>query len=365
LSAGGLALLLSSVAIPTYAVLFFSLRSLRAAAKRNEGHFSSASGTRAQRPLAHSVFKYLIDFGAPLIGTAAVLAAPALTLRCVVNNEAGTRYGILFAGNLAGSFLREILNQTTVRAWSSIKRDGLGIDHGLSNASAVDRPWSTIVPTTASMVLFGGSSALLLYLTDSCTQLQLVPPGMSILQLTMLDLVKRSCTRQLAIGAVGEMLEALWRYLPIGAYAAITRTPLAYRRSNGAGLLHSPRQWLRHVADTASYEKALAFTAARIVDGRLTNALYLSPYGRWGAPLIQGATMARTPLLAANVLPRLKLAREHTLSLIEAGPEEDSISIAMPTTSRDPSEHGDTESLPADLRHQTSGNTSNYVHSYF
>jgi hypothetical protein len=95
LSAGGLALLLSSVAIPTYAVLFFSLRSLRAAAKRNEGHFSSASGTRTQRPLAHSVFKYLIDFGAPLIGTAAVLAAPALTLSCVVNNEAGTRYGIL------------------------------------------------------------------------------------------------------------------------------------------------------------------------------------------------------------------------------------------------------------------------------
>jgi hypothetical protein len=155
------------------------------------------------------------------------------------------------------------------------------------------------------VALFSLSSGLLMIGIEEWAGLQLVPAGASILGMTAAQLAGRHCARQLLLNAPGEMLEAAWRLLPLGAYAACRDIPLEYRRPRGGGLLASPRQWFRHVRDHAVYDKANVFTAARILDGGLVSLANLLPNASVGAALLQGATMLRTPLLAAYVLPRL------------------------------------------------------------
>jgi hypothetical protein len=375
LGGAGFALLLGAIAVPAYAILFFALRVIRS---RCTGGTGGINGTGAanheQAMLADELGKRCISnsraleftfaFGIPLIAITASLITPAYALRTLAGSDTGTRFAILYAGNLAGSTVREILNQTTARAWTSIKRNGAGLDYALSQAPPIERPYSTIVPTIISIPLFAASSGLLLAASNSFPALQLVPPQTSILALSARQLAERVCMRQLAIGSTGEMLEALWRYLPLGAYAAVRKIPLEYRRSNGGGLIDSPRQWLRHIGDKASYQKACVFAAARILDGGLVSLLYLLPFGNIGAALVQGATMARTPLLAANILPRLDLAREHALDIMEAGIEdEDTVSTATSTTGSDgAADQRPLESVVAQARRL---NESSFLHSYF
>lgn len=366
ISAGGFALLLSAVALPTFAVYHFFARTLacsRETRTDDDAAQASAAAPEQDSP-ADCALRRIGDVAAPLVATAALLAAPAYAIHHFAGSEQGVRFLVLCMGNVGGSMLREILNQTTARAWTSIRRTGIGAGYGLSQEPPLQRGWSTLVSTSASIALFAASSAMFQFLTDLFPDLQLAPAGMSILSLSAAEFARRACMRQLAMSAPGEMLEALWRYLPLGAYAALSKIPLEYRRARGCGLLHSPRQWMRHVTDTASYQKAVAFAGLRVADGSVVTALQLLPYCHWAAPLVQGCTMARTPILAANVLPKLDLAREHSLDIIKAGQEDDDSSIAA-AGSQQTSDSADSRGQSGALERIRDFNTSSYVHSYF
>jgi hypothetical protein len=167
------------------------------------------------------------------------------------------------------------------------------------------------------------------------------------------------------VNVPGEMLEALWRYLPIGAYAAIRKLPLEYRRKRGCGLVHSPRQFARHVTDTASYQKAIAFAGVRVVDGSLVGALSMLPDCRWGAPILQGVTMLRTPMLAALVLPKVGLPAESTIDLVAAGQEDEDSTAVTNGSSADAGDSSVPEVQAHALERLRDTNASSYLHTYF
>jgi hypothetical protein len=366
ISAGGFALLLAAVALPTFVVYHFFARTLACSreTRTDDDAAQASTAAPAQNSAAGCALRRISDVAAPLVATAALLAAPAYAIHHFAGSDQGVRFLVLCMGNVGGSMLRQILNQTTARAWTSIRRTGISAGYGLSQEPPLQRGWSTLVSTSASIALFAASSAMFQLLTELFPDLQLAPAGMSILSLSAAEFARRVCMRQLALSAPGEMLEALWRYLPLGAYAALSKIPLEYRRARGCGLLHSARQWMRHVTDTASYQKAVAFAGPRVADGSVVTALQLLPYCHWAAPLVQGCTMARTPILAANVLPKLDLARERSLDIIEAGQEDEDSSIAA-AGSQQTSDCADSRGQSGALECIRDFNTSSYVHSYF
>lgn len=329
LGSNGLAFLTATVACPAVALL--------------------GAGARAACAEMPADMRQLLVYGAPLLTVGAVLVAPALVMHATGSREAATRFVIGFGANMAGAVVREALTQTTARAWSGIERNGSGPDYGLRQAHGHDRAGSTIVPTLTSCILFAASSSLLLHQVEHWAGLGMTPAGQSILAMSAAEAARRTALRSTVMQSTNELLEGVARCLPLAAYALLRDIPLTYRHAQ-AGLPDVPATFQRNARNPAAWRAATLFAAARTLDGALPNVLgqlsnAVAPDRFWtgcriAAVVAQGATMARSPLLAALLLPA---AEETGDATFPAGQQDVVIAIA-PVMSDSPAASEDTSS---------------------
>lgn len=270
------------------------------------------AGARAASAEMSADMRQLLVHGAPLLTVGAVLVAPALVMHATGSHEAATRFVIGFGTNMAGAVVREALTQTTARAWSGIERNGSGPDYGLRQAHGPDRAGSTVVPTLTSCLLFAASSSLLLHQVEQWAGLGVTLAGQSILATSAAEAARRTVLRSTVMQSTNELLEGIARCLPLAGYAFLRDIPLTYRHAE-AGLPDVPAALQRNARNPAAWRAATLFAAARTLDGALPNLLgqlsnAVAPGRFWtgyriAAALAQGATMARSPLLAAFLLP--------------------------------------------------------------
>lgn len=287
----GLAMMTTVVACPTVVLLLVAARAADA---------DPASGIRQ-----------LMVYGLPWAAAGAALVAPALALQAVVSPEAASRFVITFGAGMACAAVREGLTQASARAWSSVERDGAGANYGLSQAEGADRAASTVLPTAASCLLFAATTSLLVHQMEACCGLGMVPAGRSVLAMSGAEAARHTALRYTLMQSTNELLEGIARCLPLAAFARMRNIPLRYRNDD-AGIDDVPTQLRRNLADPATLRRAALFASARTMDGALTNVLVqlssaLSPEVFWNdyriaAVLVQGATMARTPIVAAWLL---------------------------------------------------------------
>lgn len=254
----------------------------------------------------------LLVHALPLLATGAVLVAPALALQAVVAPEAASRFVITFGAAMACAAVREGLTQASARAWSSVARDGFGASYGLSHAQGADRAASTVGPTALSCLLFATTTGLLLHQLDACYGLGMVPAGLSVLAMSAGEAARRTALRYTLLQSTNELLEGVARCLPLAAYARARGIPLAYRDDDD-GMQALPALLRRKLADSETLRRAALFASARTMDGALSNVLSqlasaVSPGVYWNgyrvaAVLAQGATMARSPIVSAWLLP--------------------------------------------------------------
>lgn len=252
----------------------------------------------------------------PLMALGLTLALPAALLHQSASSEAALRFIVNFGAGMAGAAVREALTQTSAPAWSGIERNGQGWAYGLSEARGHDRLGSTLVPTLASCLFFAGSTALMHQL-EARLDLGMVPAGSTLLTLPAAEVGRRTALKSLLLQSTNELLEGIWRGLPLAAYAGARGIKLRYRNAH-AGLADVPAALRATARDPAAWDKASVFASVRAMDGALPNLFSqlagMAPEGpfwngfRVAAVLAQGATMSRTPLLAAHALPRLASA---------------------------------------------------------
>ena len=288
----GLAMLTAVVACPTVALL-------------------TAGARGAPADPASGIMKLMV-YGLPLLTTGAVLVAPAILLQGTVSAEAASRFVISFGAGMACAAVREAMTQATTRAWGGVERSGVGTKYGLSQAHGADRAGSTIVPTAASCLLFTLTTSLLVHQLEAWYGLGMTPVGQSVLAMSAGEAARRTALRCTLMQSTNELLEGIARCLPLAGYARMRNIPLRYR-DNGGGMQALPTQLRRNLADPETLRRAALFASARAMDGALTNLLnqlsaVLSPEVLWNdyriaAVLVQGATMARTPIIAAWLLP--------------------------------------------------------------
>ena len=242
------------------------------------------------------------------------LGLPTAILHQQAPSDAALRFVVGFGANLASATVREALTQATLPAWRGIERTGTGLDYGLSEAGPRERLASTVIPTLISCLLFAGSSALTLHCLEAATDLGMAPAGAALLEQSISETGGRSALRSLVLQSTNEMLEGLWRGLSLAGYASARGMALRYRNTE-ACLADVPAAMRASCRDPATWDRTALFAAARLLDGALPNLLaqlailpgtthYWNGF-RIGAVLAQGATMARTPVLAAHVLPRM------------------------------------------------------------
>ncbi len=271
-----------------------------------------ACGARAASVDVPTDLRRLVVYGSPLLAVGAVLVVPTLALHATVSAEAATRYVISFGVNMASAAVREALTQTTARAWSGLERNGVGAAYGLSQARGADRAGSTVAATFTSCLLFAASTGLLMHQLEHWTGLGMAPAGQSVLALTATEVARRTALRSTLMQSTNELLEGMARCLPLAGYAYLRGIPLRYRDED-AGLPDVPAQLRRNAADPASLRRAALFASARTLDGALSNVLSqlsgaASSHAFWNgyrvaAVVAQGATMARTPIVVAWLLP--------------------------------------------------------------
>jgi len=292
ISYNGLAMLTAAVAGPT-AIL------LGAAARMAPADTSSS-------------IRQMMVYGLPLLATGAVLAAPAIVLHAAVSTEASSRFVITFGASMACAAVREGLTQASARAWGGLERSGVGMNYGLSQAQGAERMASTLAPTAASCLLFAATTGLLVHQLDAWCGLGMAPAGHSVLSMSAGEAARRTALRYTLMHSTNELLEGVARCLPLAAYARVRGIPLRYL-DNGDGAKQVPAQLRRKLADPATLRRAALFASARTMDGALSNvlsqiAVAAAPGVFWNgyrvaAVLVQGATMARTPFIAAWLLP--------------------------------------------------------------
>ncbi|MET0964643.1 MAG: hypothetical protein ABWY05_17775 [Noviherbaspirillum sp.] len=184
--------------------------------------------------------------------------------------------------------------------------------HGLSQAQGADRAASTVASTFTSCLLFAASTSLMKHQMEQWTGLAMAPTGQSVLAVPAAEATRRTVLRCTLMQSTNELLEGIARCLPLAGYARIRGIALRYR-DTGSGLPNVPAQLRRNAADPATLRRAALFASARTLDGALPNLLVQlsgasSPHAFWtgyriAAMLAQGATMARTPFIAAWLLP--------------------------------------------------------------
>lgn len=271
-----------------------------------------AAGARAASVNIPADLQRLVVYGSPLLAVGAVLVVPTLALHATVSTEAATRYVISFGATMASAAVREALTQTTARAWSGLERNGVGAAYGLSQARGADRAGSTVAATFTSCLLFAASTGLLMHELERWAGLGMAPAGQSVLAQTASEAARRTALRSTLMQSTNELLEGVARCLPLAGYAYLRGIPLRYRNQE-AGLPDVPAQLRRNAADPASLRRAALFASARTLDGALSNVLsrlsgaassdvFWNGY-RIAAVLAQGATMARTPIVVAWLLP--------------------------------------------------------------
>lgn len=308
-----------------------------------------AAGARAASAEISTDMRRLLVYGAPLLTVGAVLVAPTLVMHATGSNEAATRFVISFGTNMAGAVVREALTQTTARAWSGIERNGSGPHYGLREAHGPDRAGSTVVPTLTSCLLFAASSSLLLHEVEQWAGLGMTPAGQSILAMSAAEAARRTALRSTVMQSTNELLEGIARCLPLAAYAFLRDIPLTYRHAE-AGLPDVPAALQRNAQNPAAWRAATLFAAARTLDGALPNVLgqmsnAVAPERFWtgyriAAALAQGATMARSPLLTAFLLP----AAEETADAPFSNGQQDVVIAIAPMVSEPPASSDDTVS---------------------
>jgi hypothetical protein len=334
LGTNGLACLAAMVAVPAMLLVHKGMRAV------------------AGEPAEHAV--PLACLGVPMIAVGIALGLPTAMLHRLASSEAALRYVVGFGANMAGAAVREALTQTTLPAWRGIERTGAGLDYGLPEASGRERLASTVVPTLISCLLFAGSSALTLHYLEAATDLGMAPAGQALLSQSPSDIGRRSALRSLVLQSTNEMLEGLWRGLSLAGYAAVRGIALRYRNTE-AGLADVPAAMHASGRDPATWDRTAIFASARILDGALPNLLaqLASMHGiahywngfRIGAALAQGATMARTPILAAHVLPRMSGSASAAVVAAASQPETTDTGAA----SLSDSEQADASSTPTSI----------------
>lgn len=273
------------------------------------GKSMRATGGEPPRPAVS-----LACLAIPVITVGLALGLPTAMLHQQAPSDAALRFVIGFAANMASATVREALTQTTLPAWRGIERTGSGLDYGLSDAGLQERLGSTVIPTLISCLLFAGSSALTLHCLEAASDLGMAPAGQALLSQSLSETGRRSALRVLVLQSTNEMLEGLWRGLSLAGYASARGLALRYRNTE-ADLSDVPAAMRASCCDPATWDRTALFASARLLDGALPNLLtqlaslpgtmhYWNGF-RIGAVLAQGATMARTPVLAAHVLPRM------------------------------------------------------------
>ena len=273
--------------------------------------------------------RQLMVYGLPLLATGAVLVAPAVILQATISPEAASRFVIAFGANMACAVVREGMTQASARAWGGLERNGTGTNYGLSQARGADRAASTILPTAASCLLFAATTSLLIHRLDACCDLGMAPAGQSVLAISAGVAARRTALRYTLAQSTNELLEGIARCLPLAAYARMRHIPLRYR-DTGDGLPQVPALLRRNLADPETLRRAALFASARTMDGALINILSqlsaaLSPGVFWNdyriaAMLAQGATMGRTPIVAAWLLPGVEPDVELPCSVVVSIP---------------------------------------------
>lgn len=321
----GLAMLTAMVAAPTAVLL--------------------GAGARAASDEAASGFQKMKVYGLPLLATGVVLVAPAVALQAGVSPEAASRFVITFGGSMACAAVRELLTQATALAWGGIERDGVGAGYGLSQARGAERTASTVAPTAASCLLFAATTGLLLHQLDADFGLGMAPAGQSVLAMTAGEAARRTALRYTLMQSTNELLEGIARCLPLAAYARLRGIPLRYRDDGGAGAVEVPAQLRRRLADPETLRRAALFASVRTMDGTPSNLLSqlaatMSPGVFWNgyrvaAVLLQGATMARSPIIAAWLLPGTEVNTdcETDVAVIVPWGTDESASAASTATS--------------------------------
>jgi hypothetical protein len=277
------------------------------------GMLLAGKGMRAIAGEAAGPAASLARLAVPMLAVSAVLGLPAALLQ-QASPEAAVRFVIGFAANMASATVREALTQATLPAWRGIERTGSGFDYGLSGANGRERPGSTVFPTLISCLLFAGSSALTLHYLEAATDLGVAPAGQSVLAQSLSEIARRCALRSLVLQSTNEMLEGLWRGLALAGYAGARGLALRYRNTE-AVLADVPAAIRASCRDRDTRDRVAVFATARLLDGALPNFLaqlaglyagaqYWNGF-RIGAVLAQGATMVRTPIVAAHLLPRM------------------------------------------------------------
>lgn len=325
----GLALMTAAVACPSVALL--------------------TAAARAADVDPSSTIRQLMVYGLPLLATGAVLVAPAIALQAAVAPEAASRYVITFGAAMACAAVREGLTQASARAWGGLERNGVGAHYGLSQAQGADRAASTVLPTAASCLLFAVTTGLLVHQLDASCGLGLAPVGQSVLAMSAGEAARRTALRYTLMQSTNELLEGIARCLPLAAYARMRGIPLRYR-DDGGGMRDVPGQLRRKLADPETLRRAALFASARTMDGALSNVLSqlsaaLSPDVFWNdyriaAVLAQAATMARTPIIAAWLLPAAEVESE------DDGHVDNVVVIVLPDIEADSSVESTSTSNP-------------------